>query len=52
MTCELVIVLRNLGVQDYLVRSLKMTMFFNCVNRRYPQNLMDNASSLHRQLRW
>lgn len=28
MTCELVIVLTNLGVQDYLVRSLKMTMFF------------------------
>lgn len=47
-----IIVLGNLGVQDDLVRSPKVTMFSNCVNRRYPQNLMDIASSLHQQLRW
>lgn len=29
-----------------------MTTFSNCVNKRYPQNLMDKGSSLHRQLRW
>lgn len=47
-----IIVLGNLGVQDDLVRSPKVTMFSNCVNRRYPQKLMDKASSLHRLLIW
>lgn len=42
-----IIVLRNLGVEDVLVRAPKVTMLSNCVNRRYPQNLVAKASGLH-----